>query len=377
MLARFFDRCIRAALTIFDEGLLLELLNYFVICFAHFRRVLKQVRSEIPPDKRDKVWLWLTSRTFMGNTPGHQERFYPLMDEYMNELSRKINAELCRVVHSGKLDPLPHDDRELNAGRWQIPCHVPIPREIEYAGHGTSVSEAIAVSRRIFRIRINRAAAMRAKQLFEFLGLGTFVVTAKGRQGFCNIEDAKLAEGECKRLFQAIYEQAPAPHRPQVALEFLKYLIEPYRPKANEDRTLARNLFAIVRKPLRQENLKGAAKYLNGCLLALEGNHKKALNSFVAARKFGRESCGQFWIDLIRFGLMTAEHLRSKREGKNFAKQARLFGIFSNDATPRTNEMQAQMKEEDFRQAWGSAFKPFPRPTNAKGKDRLAPHNGR
>src|SRR6185503_9678916 len=143
---------------------------------------------------------------------------------------------------------------------------------------------------------------------------------------------------------------------------------------ANEDRALSRKLFAIVRKSLRQENLRGAANYLDGCLLALEGNPKKALNSFVAARKFGRESCGQFWIDLIRVGLMTAEQVGSKRQAKNFAKQARLFGIFSRDATPRTNEMLAQMKEDDFRKAWTSAFKPFPRPTNAKGKSRFTPH---
>ena len=68
----------------------------------------------------------------------------------------------------------------------------------------------------------------------------------------------------------------PAPRRPHLALNFLKYLIEPYRPKAGGD-----------------------------------------------------------------------------------GERARLPGLFSNDATPRTNEMKAQMNEDDFRRAWSSAFKPF------------------
>ena len=161
---------------------------------------------------------------------------------------------------------------ELNVGRWQLPRHVPIPHEIEYAGHGTSVSNAVAVSRQKFRGRINRAAAIRAMERFESLGLGTFVAAAEGRQGFCTEEDACLAEKECKRLCQLIYAQAPGLHSPHVALKFLKYLIEPYRPKASEDRALARKLFTVVRKPLGQENLQGAVNYFDGCLHALEGN---------------------------------------------------------------------------------------------------------
>ena len=65
-------------------------------------------------------------------------------------------------------------------------------------------------------------------------------------------------------------------------------------------------------------------------------------------------------MDLLRVGLMTAERVDSTQERKNFGKHARLFGIFSNDATPRTNEMKAQMMVDGFRRSWVSAFKPFP-----------------
>jgi hypothetical protein len=111
---------------------------------------------------------------------------------------------------------------------------------------------------------------------------------------------------------------------------------------------------------LGRSNYRGAVHYLQGCLHALDGNHKQALKPLVDACKLGRESCGRFWIDLLRLGLMTAERVKSKRERKNFAKQARLFGLFSNDATPRTNEMIAQMNEDDFRRSWFGSFKPFP-----------------
>lgn len=383
VLARFIDRCVRDARKIFDGGLALELLDYFVLCFVHFRRVLGQVRKEvaastvdkvqqfrftasgegvpeIPGSESERVWLWLNSPTFMGNTPGQQERFLPLMDEYMNELPRKINAELRSMVRSGELSLLPRDEMELNGGRWQMPRHVSIPEEIEGAPHRATVKAAVEISQRTFRGRVNLAAAMRAKQRFEFLGLGTFVLTAEERDGFCKKEDATLAELECKRLFELIYEQAPAPRRPHLALSFLKYLIEPYRPKTTDDGKRARELFKVVSTPLRRSKLDGAVHYFHGCLHALGEHHAKALKSFVDARTLGRESCGPFWIDLLRVGLMTAERVGKKWERKNFAKRARLLGLFTNDATPRTNEMKAQMREDDFRRAWTSSFKSFP-----------------
>jgi hypothetical protein len=145
-------------------------------------------------------------------------------------------------------------------------------------------------------------------------------------------------------------------------LDFLKYLIEPYRPKADEDRRLTKELFKVASNFLRQNGLQGAMHYLRGCLYALEGNHLQALRSLVGARKLGRESSGEFWIHLLRVGLVTAERVNSVRERRNFTKHARLYGIFSNDATPRTNEMQAQMKEDDFRRTWVRSFNPFPQP---------------
>jgi hypothetical protein len=224
------------------------------------------------------------------------------------------------------------------------------------------VKVAVEVSRRTFSGQIDLPVANMVMRRFEFLGLGTYFIAAEKHQWLCNEADAKIAEEECKRLFQLIYEQTPPPDRADVVLEFLKYLVAPYRPKANEDRKLARELFKVACKSLRRGKLHGVMHYLHGCLFALEENHKKALRLFVNARKLGHESCsgGRVWIDLLRVGLVTAERVKSTRERKNFSKQARLYGIFSNDATPRSNEMQAQMNEADFRRAWTSAFRPFP-----------------
>lgn len=180
--------------------------------------------------------------------------------------------------------------------------------------------------------------------------------------GRCTTEDAALALEEAKRLYQLIYDQASVARKPRVALGFLRFLIEPYRPKAQTDGKLARDLFVVVRELLCASNLQGAAEYLEGNIHALEGNKKLALRSFSRARKLGRESCGKFWIDLLRAGLLMAERVGSDKQRGNFAKQARLFGVFSSDATPRTNELRAQMKEDGFRRAWAAGFKPFPRP---------------
>lgn len=49
---------------------------------------------------------------------------------------------------------------------------------------------------------------------------------------------------------------------------------------------------------------------------------------------------------------MTAERAGSKREKENFIKLLKLYGVFSNDAAPRTNELKAQMQEDEFRRAW-------------------------
>ena len=370
VLARAMDRCLRDARKVFNDEQLLCLLDYFALCFTHFRSLIKQVRSEMPPAEQGKVWLRLNSMTYMGNTPGQHDRFYPLMDNFLSELARKINDELKQTVLTGKLRPTPRNEAELNAGTWSFGSLSPISETIEGAPFHATVKAAVEDSRRIFQGQIDLAAASRTRQRFVFLGLVSLVMLAEKRPGLCNDADARLAEAECKRLFHLIYKQTPQPGRSQVALDFLKYLIEPYRPKADEDRQRAKNLFKVVSKFLRQNKLQGAVHYLHGCLHALEGNQQQALRAFVSARKLGHESSGEFWINLLRVGLLTAERVNSVRERKNFAKHARLYGIFSNDATPRSNEMQAQMKEDDFRRTWTTAFNPFPQSKALKPKSR-------
>jgi hypothetical protein len=383
VLARFIDRCVRDARKVFGDGLALELLDYFVLCFVHFRGVLKQVRAEvsasphdkvqefrfnstgegvpiIPATEAERVWLRLNSPTDMGNTPGQWARFLPLMDMHMVELARRINTELHQTVRSKELSFVPRDYDELNDGHYPFRIPTAIPEAIEKAPLHGSVRAAVEASQRIFCGHVNLAAAITAKQRFEFLGLGTFVVTADGRPGFCSPEDAALAELECNRLFQLIYEQAPERHRPRLALQLLKYLIEPSRPKTTADRKLARALFKVVSKPMRQRKQRGALLYFTGCLHALDSEHKKALKAFTEARKLGRESCGKFWVDLLRAGMLMADSVGAKQEQKNFAKRAGMIGLFTNDATPRTNEMKAQMRAEHYLRAAAAAFKPFP-----------------
>jgi|GEM_PF-4897725 len=379
VLARFIDRCVGDALPVFGEPQVLKLVEFFALCLAHCGEVIKQVRAEVPASRFDRilcagrrmpkrrvneserVWRWLASPTFMGNTAGQHERFYPLMDEHMNELPRIISAELRRTVRKGELSGLPRNEVELNSGPWRMPAHIRIPREIEGVPVRATVRAAVNRSRKAFRgHNFNIAAAERARWKFEFLGLGTFVVKAEGRGGFCSDEDASLAEAECKRLYLLIYSRLPEPDRARMAVQFLKYLVEPYRPKAPGDRILARGLFKVASKLQRQGGFDGAVHYQLGCLHALDGDHDAALRCFVAARSFGWEACGSFWIDLLRAGLAAAVRVKSSRERKNFAKLARLFGLFSKDTTPRTNLMQEQMLEENFVRADHAAFKPFP-----------------
>lgn len=383
VLARFVDRCVRDARAVFEDELVLEMIGFFVLCFVHFRGVLKQVRAEVatgPQDKvqqsgfisagqgvpitpateADRVWLWLTSPTYTGNTPGQWKRFLPLMDEHMHELPRQINTELRRTVRSGELSFLPRNYDELNAGLWPFRMPTTIPEAIENAPILNSVQAAVDVSRKAFHGKPNLKQAWAARQRFEFMAMNAFLARARGFQGLCSMDDAVLADAECRRLFALVIQHTPKRLRPRLTLKFLKYLIEPFRPKASEDRMLARELLRQVAASLRRSNLQGAARYFEGCLLALEGKHPAALKSFAVAREHGRESCGREWIDMLRAGLMTAERAHSNREEKNFAKQIQLFGALSNDSTPRTNAMQAQMIEAEYRQAWQAAFQPFP-----------------
>lgn len=360
VLARFIDRCLRAASKVFDKEPLLELLDFFVVCLVHFRSVLKLVRSEHPAAEPDKVWDYLHSWTYTGNTPGQQERFCPLMDRYMNELQKKINAELQQASHRGELCHMPRDMKELDAGQWCFPKLIPIPVEIENAPIRETVSNAVAASRRTFRGRIDIAQAVRARWSFTFMGMETFTALARGYQGHCTVEDSTMALEEAKRLFQLIFDQVPAGQKSDEALAFLEFLIEPSRPKLYAERKLARALFSVVEKSFRNSSREGAVEYLDGCLHALEGNDQRARRAFSRARKLGRESCGQYWIDLLRVGWMTAERAGSTRERVNFIKLLKLYGVFSNDAAPRTNELKAQMQEDRFRRAWSAGFKPFP-----------------
>ena len=121
VLARFVDRCVADTLSSFKEPQVLRLVEFFTLCLRHFEDVVDEVRREvdagphdkvqrlrfnaagegvpeIPASRAERLWLRLHSMTDMGNTPGQQDRFYPLMDEYMNELPRKISAELHRTV---------------------------------------------------------------------------------------------------------------------------------------------------------------------------------------------------------------------------------------------------------------------------------------
>lgn len=360
VLARFIDRCLRAASHVFDKNLLLELLDYFVVCLVHFRSVLKLVRLEHPAVESDKLWDYLQSWTYTGNTPGQQERFCPLTEPYMHGLQRKTNAELNQASHWGELCHLPRDMKELDAGQWSFPKLIPIPVEIENAPIRETVNNAVAASRRTFRGRINIAQAVRARWIFTFMGMETFTALARGYQGHCTVGDATIALDEAKRLFQLTYDQVPAGRKSDEALAFFEFLTEPCRPKLNVERKLARTLLSVVRKSFRKNNREGAVEYLDGCLHALEGNNQEARRAFSRARKLGRESCGQYWINLLRVGLMTAERAGSKRENGNFIKLLKLYGVFSNDAAPRTNELKAQMQEDSFRRDWSAGFKAFP-----------------
>ena len=386
VLARFIDRCVADALIAFKEPQVLRLAEFFTVCLRHFEAVVDVVRREVdasphdkvqrlrfhaagegvpekPASRAERIWLGLHSMTDMGNTPGQQDRFYPLMDEYMNELPRKISAELHRTVQRRKLSVLPRDQAKLNSGKWPFPEHVPIPAQIEGAPIRATVKQAVELSQKTYSgRRIDLAAVERARWKFEFMGLGTFVMNAQGRGSLCSETDAELAEAECKRLFRLLHDRLSEPERSRRVVDFLKYLIEPYRPKAPEDQKLAHELFKVVSRHFRRNNLEGAVRYLRGCLATLAGEHHAALKCFKKARSLGRESCAPFWIDLLRAGLVTAVRAKSRIERKRFARIARLFGLFTNDPTPRTNMMKEQMMEQAFVQADQAAFKPFPSP---------------
>lgn len=133
VLARFVDRCVRATLKAFEKDRIVELLDYYALCFTHLRAVVRQVRTENSKLNSEQVWTFLHSRTYMGNSPGEDERFLPLMDQFMNEIARRINAEVQPRLPKHQLVRLPLGLEELRDGQWQFGDQVTIPEEIELA----------------------------------------------------------------------------------------------------------------------------------------------------------------------------------------------------------------------------------------------------
>ena len=167
---------------------------------------------------------------------------------------------------------------------------------------------------------------------------------------------------EAVRLLHFVYLNADAERKNEVAIDLLRLLLEPFRPKQIGERPLARSLMDELETYYRRAGRKGSATLLRGRLLWLEGQERSALRMFQDAMNAGKESSGGLdWIWLLRWGTVLADKLAAKQVLKRFQKLAQVYGVFSQESAPRTNCLVNELRYQDFKAGFIALFKPFPK----------------
>lgn len=359
ILARAIDRNVHAAVRSFGKAHALSLVRFFVRSFHHFRHLLCQLAAELPKDD-EGAWLYLQSPTFTGNSPFEAERYHPLTDQFMHELARHISGELGRSASGGRLARVPTGRGDFLKGRFSDLGHS-LPTDIQLALGRGDFETAIAVSHSMYPEESQNALeAARIGSLFARCALWAYEPSSPvvGLTPPKAIAPAVLRESS--RLFSLACMASNGEQRTRIEIEFLRFLLEPHRPKQKQECPLARRLFRVASSCYRKTGRAGSAAFLGGLLLWLEGSKKPALRKFAEARQCGRASCGEDWIRLLRLAPLLAETLRAKREANAFAKLSERDGVSTGEPSPKTSMLAEERKQRVARNKFQIAFTPFP-----------------
>lgn len=359
ILARAIDRNVHAALRSFGKTHALRLVRFFHLSFNHFRHLLCQLAAELPKDD-EGAWLYLQSPTFTGNSPFEAERYHPLTDKFMHELARRISDELGCSARGGRLASVPTGKRAFLKGRFSALGHG-LPADIQMALGRGDFEAAIAVSHSLYPEESQNALeAARIGSLFSRCALFAYEPDTHAGGLTPPKATAPAVLRESSRLFSLACMGSNGEQRTLIEIDFLRFLLEPHRPKQKQERPLARRLCRVAANHYRKAGRAGSAAFLGGLLLWLEGSKKPALRKFAEARQCGRASCGEDWIRLLRLAPLLAESLRARRETNAFAKLSERDGVSTGEPSPKTRMLAEEKMQRVSRNKFQIAFTPFP-----------------
>jgi len=164
---------------------------------------------------------------------------------------------------------------------------------------------------------------------------------------------------EAARLLGVAHKHAKGVQKTRYGIELLRFLLQPHRPKAKAERPLAWRLYRVAAEFYQASGRNGSSEFLHGCLLWLEGNEEQAMRAFSKAAKFGRASCGEDWIWLLRFAPILARKV-SKRALDRFLKVSELEGVLHGESSPKANLFAKELRQHTEVSDFQIPFKPFP-----------------
>jgi hypothetical protein len=165
---------------------------------------------------------------------------------------------------------------------------------------------------------------------------------------------------EALRLLRLTYARSRGISKARIGIKLLRLLLRPQRPKLKAERPLAWKLWRVAEVFYRESNRHGSAAFLSGCLLWLEGNKRRALRVWHKAASYGRASCGEDWIGLLRYAPILAEELSRKRDLNYFRKLAEHEGVTNGEPAPRTTRLLKELNQRSETNKLRMTFRPFP-----------------
>lgn len=360
VLARAIDHNVQDAIKEFGEMQTLKLIKYFRLSFDHFRLLLRHLDAELPNNDQ-QAWDFLQSQTFTGNTPFEAEHYHPLTEPYLNSLAKKISAELEQTDKYGSLPDIPTTKSDFNGGRFPDLNYQGSPLRIMGAVQKSDFAGMVAASQSICSPALSRPAeAARLGKFFAHLGLNAFRADIVGSGLIRSENDAALVLNEALRLLRLAHAKSRGNAKGEAAICLLRFLLQPHRPKKKGERELAQKLYSVVANYYQASNRDGSAAFLHGLLLWLKEDEQRALRMMRKAAGFGRASCGEDWIWLLRYAPILAEKLSCKHDQNFFRKLGEHEGVTFGESAPKTHQLLAQWKQRIGADRFKVAFRPFP-----------------
>ena len=338
------DRILRGATDEFGADETLRIVKFFTLTFHHFRRLLQRLDTELPKAD-EEAWLYLQSQTFTGNTPFEAERFYPLMEPFLARLAQIISAELESAGRRDNLPRIPTQASDFKRGHFAKLQYQPLPISVERAMQNGDFAAAVVASQSVYpQSSSDPLEAARLARFFSKIGLGAFDTSVAGRGLIPPEFETAMILSEAFRLFRFAHAKSRGVPKTLIGVKLLRFLLQPQRPKLQNERPLARKLCRVADKFYRESNRHGSALFLRGCLLWLEGNKRHSLHTFRKAADCGRASCGEDWIWLLRYAPVLAEELSRTYDLKYFKKIADREGVTYKQCSSTHNPVDAGME---------------------------------